>query len=114
MLVGLQVLGQFLDSLGQYGHLSTGTTSIVLMSLRAFNGGGFLFGCYHNVQSFYQIAAPSASPESLKCVQLLFACWFDWANTRNRIYLERWNWYFRSRVNISRLSHHPRSMPYPN
>jgi len=54
------MLGQLFDPLGQNGYLGTRTTGVVLMNLRALNGGGFLLGCYH-VQTFYQMGAPKAT-----------------------------------------------------
>lgn len=60
MLSNLEVLGQFLDTLGQDSYLGTRPAGIVLVCLHALNGGSLLFLCYH-VQAFYQMAVSKAS-----------------------------------------------------
>ena len=47
MLVGLQVLSDFLDAFRQDRNLGTGTTGVILVYLRAFNSGCFFLRCNH-------------------------------------------------------------------
>lgn len=49
MLVSLQMLGNFLDALSQYGDLGAGPAGIVLMYLRAFDSGGLFVTRNHVV-----------------------------------------------------------------
>lgn len=47
VLVRLQVFSQFLDAFSQNGHLHAGAARVILMHLRAFDGGSLFLTCDH-------------------------------------------------------------------
>jgi hypothetical protein len=47
VLIGLQMLGDFFDALGQNSDLGASATGIFCVRLRALDGGSFLVSCNH-------------------------------------------------------------------
>ena len=47
VLIGLQMLGDLFDTIGQYSYLGARTARIILVYLRAFDSGRLLLRCNH-------------------------------------------------------------------